>query len=78
MCSRSQTQPCGQPNPSSNVVSEQGETAMSVSEALPLTVALLLAIEAAAMSSGPDTAQTISLYLTQALVPNIVDLGAES
>ncbi|HEY0422579.1 MAG TPA: hypothetical protein VGC82_04575 [Rhodopila sp.] len=51
---------------------------MSVSEALPLTVALLLAIVAAAMSSGPDTAQTISLYLTQALVPNIVDLGAES
>jgi hypothetical protein len=51
---------------------------MSVSEALPLTVALLLAIVAAAMSSGPDAAQSISLYLTQALVPNVVDLGSDS
>ena len=51
---------------------------MTVSETFAVAVALLLAIMAAAMSAGPDTAQKISLYLTQVLVPNAADLGSDS
>ena len=42
---------------------------------LPVTAALLLAVAAAVMSSRPVTRQDVSDYLSEALAPQMVDLG---
>ena len=45
---------------------------------LPVTTALLLAIAAAVMSSRPVTRQDVSDHLSEALAPQVADLGKYS
>ena len=42
---------------------------------VPVTAALLLAVAAAVMSSRPVTRQDMREYLSEALVPQVADLG---
>ena len=45
---------------------------------LPVTAALLLAVAAAVMSSRPVARQDVSHYFSEALAPQVSDLGKYS
>ena len=48
---------------------------MQLWDNVPVTTALLLAVAAAVMSSRPVTRQEVSDYLSEALAPQVADLG---
>ena len=44
---------------------------------IPVSVAVLLALAAAVMSSSPSTRQKITLFSIEALMPNVADMGGD-
>ena len=44
---------------------------------VPVSVAVLLALAAAVMSSSPATRQKITLFSVEAFMPNVADLGGD-